>query len=226
MLFSGISHFIPPVLNSTDGYPRCAFHFGSPRTQNDNRSLYQMLLSAQVFKTDEIITQLELTQNGTKIQATTLDKSTLCIKEDQSKLNIYVPKSPRDRELCYRRQLPSRLLAELMKDSDEKNAIPLDLRAVGIVADIMNCSDLIIEDILKDAGVVGVPFIDEFIPEIAALTPSSKPRESPTMGVLPDRSRTQLRSPAPENRSIPFIFRSSPSTPSPSPHPMHRSNCS
>jgi hypothetical protein len=125
-----------------------------------------MLLNAQIFKTDEITTQLEVTQNGIKTQAT-LDTSTLHIKEDQSKLKIYVPKNPKDRELCYRRLLPPRLLAELMKENDKKNEINLDPNAVGIVADIMNCSDLIIEDILEDAGIVKVPFSDEYIPGIA-----------------------------------------------------------
>ncbi|KAN0093560.1 hypothetical protein V8E51_016744 [Hyaloscypha variabilis] len=132
---------------------RCAFHFRSSHRQDDDRSVHQMLLSADIFTTDEITTKFELTKNGIRIQAT-LDKGALYIEKDQNKLNIYVPATSREKELCYRRLLPSRLLAKLMRAESAITATHLDPRAVGIVADIMTCSDLIIEDILEDAGIM------------------------------------------------------------------------
>ncbi|KIM99744.1 hypothetical protein OIDMADRAFT_125409, partial [Oidiodendron maius Zn] len=136
---------------------RCVFHFRSSEKQDDDRSVYEMLLGAKIFTASEIRTRYELTQNGKKFQAI-LDKGTLHIEKDETQLNIYVPENSRDRELCYRRLLPSRLLAKLMRDESAITTIYLDLRAVAIVADIMTCSDLIIEDLLEDAGIMRLSF--------------------------------------------------------------------
>ncbi len=141
------------------------FPLAKPRTLDDNQSLYQLLLHAQVFMTNEITTKFEVTQNGQKIQST-LDKSTLHIKEDHSKLQIYVPKDPKDRELCYCRLLPARLLSTLMTEVGGSPTAKPEPSAVGIVADILNCSDLIINDILEDAGVVRVPFPETYVLDV------------------------------------------------------------
>ena len=111
-----------------------------------------------------------------------------------------------------------------MKEND-KNEIHLDPNAVGIVADIINCSDLIIEDILEDAGIVKVPFSDEYLSGIIPYAPSStpKPRGSPSVSVLSDGLRTQLGSPPPEDGWTAFISGRLASTPSPSPHTAHGS---
>ena len=104
-------------------------------------------------------------QNGQKIQAT-LDKSMLHIIEDSSKLQVYVPQDRKDRELCYRRLLPAGLLATLMTRVGESPTKKPEASLVGIFADILNCSDLVINEILEDAGIVPVPFADEYIPEV------------------------------------------------------------
>jgi hypothetical protein len=100
-------------------------------------------------------------QNGERIQAI-LDKGTLHI-EEASKLQAYIPKDPKDRRLCYRRLLPARLLRMLMTKVGENPETKPEPGAVGIIADILNCSDLIINDILEDAGIVPVPFSDEYV---------------------------------------------------------------
>jgi hypothetical protein len=136
-----------------------------------------MLLSPQIFTTVEITTKFELTQNAVKIQAR-LDKGALYIIEDQTRLNIYVPKSSRDKELCYRRLLLSRLLAKLMRGEGAITTTHFDPRAFGIVANIIICSDLIIEDILEDAGIIRVSFpaayVSYTVPETLSGMPEPK----------------------------------------------------
>jgi hypothetical protein len=51
-----------------------------------------------------------------------------------------------------------------MAEAGGKPPGPLEPEAIRLVSDILSCSDLLIEDILDDAGVVGVPFADEFVP--------------------------------------------------------------
>lgn len=156
-----------------------------------------------------------------KIQAT-LDKSTLHIKEDQFKLKIYVPKDPKDRELCYRRLLPPRLLAQ--REDDGTTTTHPNPQATGVISDIINCSDLIVEDILEDAGIVRVSFPDEYGPHIVPDTPSSphKPREYASASVSSEESRTQVGSPAPEDGWTAFISGRHSCNLSPPPHIAQR----
>jgi hypothetical protein len=204
---------------STDYFLRCAFHFRSSHKQDDDRSVYEMLLTAQIFTTDEITTKFELTQNGITIQAT-LDNCALHIEEDQTKLNIYVPESSRDRELCYRRLLPSRLLANLMRGESAINTTHLDPRAVGIVADIMTCSDLIIENILEDAGIMRVSFPAEYVSSTALETASSmpEPRRYASGSDVPERSLAQSGPRTPEDNETAAKSVRYSSMPSPSSH--------
>jgi hypothetical protein len=176
-----------------------------------------MLLRAQIFTTDEITTKFELTKNGIRIQAT-LDKGAIYIEEDQTKLNIYVPANSREKELCYRRLLPSRLLAKLMRAESAITATHLDPRAVGIVADIMTCSDLIIEDILEDAGIMRVSFPNEHasytVPQISSDIPA--PRRYASGSDVPERSQAQASPRAPEGNWTTFKSGRHSSMPSPS----------
>jgi hypothetical protein len=166
--------------------------------------------------TDEITTKLEVIQNGEKIQAI-LNKSTLHIEEEDSKLQVYVPKDPKDRELCYRRLLPARLLRTLMTKVGESPETKPEPGAVAIIADILNCSDFIVNDLLEDAGIVPVPFSDEYVldtPDTLSTTSKSWTYSNPSVS---DGSRTQVGSPVPEYASSAFRSARHLSTRSPSP---------
>jgi hypothetical protein len=79
-----------------------------------------------------------------------------------------------------------------------------ELGAVDIVADILNCSDLIINDILEDAGIVLAPFSDEYAldnPDSLSTTSKARAYFNPSAS---DGSRTQIGSPAPEYSSSAF----------------------
>lgn len=164
MLFTGIPTlvYLPPS-SFTDLFCRIAAHFRSPRAQHANRLLYRALLRAQVIQTGTLASKFELTQNGTKLE-TEIAKDGIYIEEVVSGLNIYVPKSLNDRELSYRRSLPRELMFVLMKEGLERRTISLEQTAVSLISDILSCSDPIIDDILEDAGVVKVPFADEYTP--------------------------------------------------------------
>jgi hypothetical protein len=111
------------------------------------------------MESPELATDFELIQGGTTFR-TVLDKRTLHIHESSSIILIYVPKNSAKREICYRRVLPEKLLKIMMKERGS-TAIKLDPSAVALVADILTCSEGIVDDILEDAGVIPASFPDE-----------------------------------------------------------------
>lgn len=143
---------------------RCASHWRSPRTLAGDKSLYTILLHAQAFLTNNTSTILRVRQNDEDIVAKDYS-NTSCVEEIGSKLRVYLPEDSKHHELCCRRRLPAMLLEKLMRTSGGDSKQELKHERVALVADILACSDLIIDDILEDAGIVEAPFAAESIPE-------------------------------------------------------------
>jgi len=112
-----------------------------------------------VIESPDLTTDFELIQGDTTFR-TALNKRTLHIVESSSILLIYVPKNPARRELCYRRVLPEKLLKFLMKERWSTN-IKVEPSAAALIADILTCSEGVLDDILEDAGVIPALFPDE-----------------------------------------------------------------
>jgi len=137
-----------------------------------------LLLHAEVFETDGITRNLEHTQNN-KTVTVEVHSSKLHIEEEPEVLKIYVPKDQKDQELCYLRALPTKLFNEIMMGDTSKNStLAADSSAVAIIAAIFTSSDEVIDYLLDEAGIVSVPYPDEFIDEAANLAePGIEPTE-------------------------------------------------
>lgn len=115
-------------------------------------SLYQTLLEASIYESDGISRTISLVQNG---QTITVENSRANFHLDEIKLGLYVPRDENEREECFLRQLPRGLLGFLRIS---------DPAAEAILCGIISSRNLIvIDNILRDAGIVEVPEIDRSV---------------------------------------------------------------
>ncbi|KAH8587446.1 hypothetical protein B0O99DRAFT_694433 [Bisporella sp. PMI_857] len=150
---------------------RCATHFGSPRTKNDSQALYQLLLKTRVYETDGIIGSLEHTLLGETV-IVEVSKTKLHIEEDLEGLNIYVPRDSNDQEICYLRLLPTKLFNETMMAETESNStLAMDPTAVAIITAIFASSYEVVNLVLEEAGIVPVPYRDQYEQELQQSLP-------------------------------------------------------
>ncbi len=144
----------------------CATHFGSPRAKNDGQALYQLLLRAKVYETDSIIGSIEHTLDGETV-IINVSKTNIHIEESSEGLKIYVPKDSKDQEMCYLRQLPTKLFNEtMMAELDNNSNLAFDSTAVSIITAIFASSDEVVDLVLEEAGIVPVPYPDQYEGEI------------------------------------------------------------
>ena len=107
-----------------------------------------------MFESDGILKTVTLSHQGPPIVVEGA-KGNLHIEQDNNQVRLYVPRNRRDRELCYLTQLPKKLVAHL--------AI-IDPTAVKVFGDILKASPLVLDDVLKDHGIVQVPGVEPFQP--------------------------------------------------------------
>jgi hypothetical protein len=90
-------------------------------------------------------------------------RSKVHIFEDQDLLEIYVPKDRKEQELCFLQFLPTKLFNEVIMDQKSSNStLSSDSEAVRIIAALLASSDDVVCDFLDDAGIIPVPYLDEF----------------------------------------------------------------
>jgi hypothetical protein len=160
---------------------RCAVHFSSPRTEGNNFSIYQLFRGVRVYEADDISSQLVLSQDGKPIYAN-LSKSRLHIEEAGTQLRIYVPKDPKEQELCYLGLLPQRLLDFMMTDPITNLASTVSSNAVTIIGNVLKSSSFVVDDFLEEAGIIPVNIPDDYQPadsEAAAMNPTRRDSYSP-----------------------------------------------
>jgi hypothetical protein len=124
--------------------------------------IYHLLLQAEVYETDGIVRNLVLTQ---KVETVTVEvhKSKLHISEDSGVLKIYVPKDRKEQELCFLQLLPTKLFNEVMMGNKTSNStLASNSEAVRIIAALFMSSDEVVCDLLDGAGIIPVPYPDEF----------------------------------------------------------------
>jgi hypothetical protein len=127
----------------------CATHFGSPRAKNDGQALYQLLLRAKVYETDSIVGILAHTLGGETV-VINVSRTNIHIEESPEDLNIYVPKDSKDQEMCYLRQLPTKLFNEtMMAEIDSNSTLAFDSTAVSVITAIFASSD----EVLSSPGI-------------------------------------------------------------------------
>lgn len=126
---------------------RCAFHYSSSKTRDEDKSLYDELLNASVYRSDGILKSMDVVQYGERV---TVDsrRANFHLDEDSCGLRLYVPNDEDSREECYYEQLPGRLMRYL---------VIADQIAEMLLIRIISCKSLVAMDkILTNAGIVEV----------------------------------------------------------------------
>ena len=130
---------------------RCAVYFNSPKAREGDRSLYFLLLTTSIFKSDGISKSLTLTQGRQSVSVEST-KANFHLEQVDDRLHLYVPRNRCDREVCYIRQLPRNLL-DFIKVQDPN--------AESIISGIICSSVLdVVDEVLKDAGIIEVPGVN------------------------------------------------------------------
>jgi len=102
---------------------------------------------------------------------TAISKAMLHIEDGLEGFNIYVPKDSKDQEICYLRLLPTKLFNEIMIEKHESNStFASDPSAVSIISAILASSDEVIDLVLEEAGIVPVPYPDQYEEELRQST--------------------------------------------------------
>ena len=113
-----------------------------------------------MYETDSVTGSLEHTLLGVTIK---VRETKLHIEETPEGLQIYVPKNPRDQEICYLRLLPTKLFNEtMMVEVDTNSTAALDSGAVSIISAIFASSDDVVNLVLEEAGIVPVSYPDQY----------------------------------------------------------------
>lgn len=112
-------------------------------------------MSAEVYETDGISSELHLSQDGHGL-VHVQDRSELHIREDDSGLKIYVPRDPKTQGFCYFSTLPRRFLEWMMTDPVTLQVKHAGSKAVQIVSAVLNAPLINMSQILEAEGVVEV----------------------------------------------------------------------
>ena len=104
-------------------------------------------MCAVVYRTDDISKSIRLELDG-RVIASQRTTGTLHIEDDGPSLKLYVPKSRKDREICFFTQLPERLVGHW--------AIS-DRAAVKVIGDALTASSYALDGILIEHGIPEIP---------------------------------------------------------------------
>jgi hypothetical protein len=176
--------------------------------------LYDQLLHANVYISDGITKSITLYQYG-EPYTVECAKSTLHFEEAEGGLRIYVPRRKSDRQFCFARELPNRLLRHLIVKDDKAEAVMVNI--------LQNASLSVVDAILLDSGIVEVDGISrpadyesDEESELAStiLTPAATPAVSPARSVGITMAVTREPSPIPQtSRPAAVVVTAQTSTP-------------
>lgn len=113
-----------------------------------------------MYETDGIIGTLE---HKLLSEPVPVSKTNLHIEESPEGLQIYIPKDSKNQEICYLRLLPTKIFNEIMMAEVGGNSTSaLDSKAVSTITVILASSDKVVDMVLEEAGIVPVPYPDQY----------------------------------------------------------------
>lgn len=148
----------------------CAAKYKSVNALRGEKELFDQLSRTQIYCTDHISTILVLALNGTQISVQS-DRTSLHYELSEGQLTIYVPESQRQRESCYRSQVPALLARLLGVSASATHAISL----------ILQCKLEDLDEILLEQDIPLVNWIERPIIRVS----DSVEHETPN-NVIPD----------------------------------------
>ena len=127
---------------------RCAVSYRSVIATLNAQSMLNQLRSASIIRTNGISTKYSIQRSRDDITIL-IPSGYVHIREQENRLNIYVPENRRDTELCYSLSFPE-ALTKLFRISPA---------AREIIGNVLNKPIYILEDILEAEGIGMVPDI-------------------------------------------------------------------
>jgi hypothetical protein len=112
-------------------------------------------MGAEVYETDGISSELHLSQDGHGL-IHVQERSELHIRENDSHLEVYVPRDPKTQGFCYFSTLPRRFLEWMMTDPATLQVKHAGSKAVQIVSAVLNAPLINMAQILEAEGIVEV----------------------------------------------------------------------
>ncbi|KAK1624073.1 hypothetical protein BDP81DRAFT_502426 [Colletotrichum phormii] len=145
------------IRNRAHALLRVAAHFDSPRCQSkkDTDSFYDILLSAQIFETDRISSDLRLVQDGTP-HVVKGKKTTLHIDEENSSLKVYLPRDREDHKYMFSNVLPQKLLEWMMRHPVTHISQDVTNGSLDAIKNIMLAPLSLITRALQDSGIAQI----------------------------------------------------------------------
>lgn len=154
----------------TNSITRCAVHYQDSVASKHEDALYQRLRQADVHLSDCITSTTRILLNEITIASASI-RSNLHLEDDGSRISLYVPRKPKDRELSYLLKVPERFVSYFeIKDRE----------AVKVFGDVLKSSLSVLDYVLESHGIVRVPgIVAESLAEDEAYSPITSPsRES------------------------------------------------
>jgi hypothetical protein len=141
-------------------YRSIAVHFRSPRVRNGERLFYDELKKIKIYETDDITSQLHLSQDG-KIIIVELSRSELHLQDHEDGLRIYVPQDEDLQYQCFLDRIHEALLEWIMTDSSTGICEDYNEKAVHAMQSVIHAQPKYISATLTRSGIVSIETPDD-----------------------------------------------------------------
>ncbi|KAH6999499.1 hypothetical protein EDB80DRAFT_724771 [Ilyonectria destructans] len=135
---------------------RIAFHYDSERLKITSlECLYETLRNVRVYETHGISCEVHFSQDGQDYKEVS-SRSDLHLREEGTRLQIFLPRKTKRRQFCYASTLPAHLCEWLMTNPKTQITAGTSEKAHRLVATVLNASKHVVPEILEENGIVPV----------------------------------------------------------------------
>ncbi|KAI1262212.1 hypothetical protein F5Y18DRAFT_398949 [Xylariaceae sp. FL1019] len=156
------------IRHKAHAFLQIACHYGSPRTglKKDIHRLYEALQNAQVFATDDVSSNLRVSQDGQthEVEST---RTTLHIDERDSALRVYIPRKEDDQLYVFTNKLARAFFQWMMTNPSTQIPDVIDKDGVDATKNTLLTPYAKLAEVLEDNGIaaIDVENTDEVLPE-------------------------------------------------------------
>ncbi|KAI8635259.1 hypothetical protein F5Y19DRAFT_5509 [Xylariaceae sp. FL1651] len=156
------------IRHKAHAFLRIAFHFDSPRTRlkNEVHCLYEALQNAKIFATDDVSSNLQVSQDG-KLHQVESTRTTLHINEHDQALHVYIPRKKDDQQYVFTNKLARILFQWMMTHPTTQIQDAIEKDGVEATKNTLLAPYAKLSEVLEDNGiaVIGVENTDEVLIE-------------------------------------------------------------
>ncbi|KAI1327062.1 hypothetical protein F5Y16DRAFT_421235 [Xylariaceae sp. FL0255] len=178
------------IRHKAHAFLRIACHFNSRRTGpiKELRRLYQALQNAKIFATDDVSSNLQVSQDG-QLHQMESSRTTLHIDENESGLHVYIPRKRHDQQYVFTNKLAKGLFEWMVTDPNTRIQDPIEKDGVDATRNILLTSHAKLLEALEDSGLasIDVENTDEVLTE-----PESETESEPEPEPIPAPPQTPI----------------------------------